>query len=352
MPRCAISFCTLIACSIRRRETIITSEAAPSPHGRAVALFRRISGRTGCWFIGGTVFALLTALAGIGYVAVLDFVGQALQAQIQSTAASDGFARWIWTGIGAIISLTLLRSLSIYAMTLMNNTGVQRGLTGIQAAQFDALVDGDYARVAGDASGAFVSRFINDVIAIREAALRFANNFTKSAATVIGVLIWLFWKDWQLALIIAVIYPMALGPVIAIGNAVRLRSKRAQQQAGEVTALLTESFQSARIVKAFGLEAWLKGRGQKAFAERSRLFLKVLSQRAGVDPVLEVAGGSRSPAARLCGVADFARHQHAWRSAGRYRRGRRGGAGSARARLDQRRRARRQRRRRARARSH
>ncbi len=288
---------------IRRREITITSEPASKRTGALSTLLRRHFWPHRTWFIGGTLFALGAALAGIGYIAVLDFVGQSLQKQIQG-GAGQGFASWIGLGIGAIIGLTLLRSLSIYAMTLMNNTGVQRGLTGIQAAQFDALIDGDYARVAGDASGAFVSRFINDVIAIREAALRFANNFTKSAATVIGVLIWLIWKDWQLALIIAVVYPLALGPVIAIGNAVRLRSRRAQQQSGEVTAMLTESFQSARIVKAFGLETWLKGRGQKAFAERSRLFLKVLSQRAGVDPVLEVAGGLA-----LAGILGFV----AWR---------------------------------------
>lgn len=245
------------------------------------------------WFAGGTLFALLTALCGIGYVAVLDFVGNGLQGEIEGRASdaaapSDG---WIWVGIGVIVALTAARALSMYAMTLMNNTGVQRGLVGIQTVQFDALTDGDYARLAGQSSGNFVSRFINDVNAIRDAALRFANNFTRSLATVIGVLVWLFWKDWQLALIIAVVYPLALGPVIAIGNAVRARSKKAQAQIGEVTSLLSEGFQAARVVKAYGLEDYQKARAKAGFVERSRLFLRVLSQRAGVDPVLEVFGG-------------------------------------------------------------
>ncbi|MEL6662926.1 MAG: ABC transporter ATP-binding protein, partial [Pseudomonadota bacterium] len=122
-------------------------------------------------------------------------------------------------------------------------------------------------------------------------ALRFANNFTKSLATVLGVLAALFWIDWQLAVIIVVVYPLALGPVIALGNSIRARSKKAQKQIGEVTALLSEGLQSARIVKAYGLEDYQKDKARSGFAERSRLFLKVLSQRAGVDPVLEVVGG-------------------------------------------------------------
>ncbi len=279
------------ACSTRQPVTIITSETAPAARQRSLfRLFRAHFWPQRAWFIGGTVLALLTALWAIGYVAVLDFVGTSLQFQMTGEGGGPREG-WIWTGIVAIILLTVARSLSMYGMTLLNNTGVQRGLVSVQTVQYDALTDGDFARVSGAASGSFVSRFISDVISIREAALRFANNFTKSLATVIGVLVWLFWKDWQLALIIAVVYPLALGPVVSLGNAVRKRAKRAAEQTGEVTSLLSEGFQSARIVKAYGLEGWQKARAQRGFAERSRLFLKVLSKRAGVDPVLEVFGG-------------------------------------------------------------
>jgi subfamily B ATP-binding cassette protein MsbA len=291
MPKRAISSCTRTVCSTPRREIPITSEPAqPAPQRSLWRLFRAHFWPQKAWFIGGTALALLTALWGIGYVAVLDYVGNSLQ--LQMTGEDGGApAGWIWTGIIAIIALTAARSLSMYGMTLLNNTGVQRGLVSVQTVQYDALTDGDYARIAADASGSFVSRFISDVLSIREAALRFANNFTKSLATVLGVLAWLFWKDWQLALIIAVVYPLALGPVVSLGNSVRKRAKKAAEQTGEITSLLSEGFQSARVVKAYGLEGWQKDRARRGFAERSRLFLKVLSKRAGVDPVLEVFGG-------------------------------------------------------------
>lgn len=257
------------------------------------------------WFIAGTFFAVLTSISAVGYGGVLGYVGNSIQCQIeggtgdacnsvQAIANSVGLTAssgWIWFGIYAIIALTAVRAISMYAMNMLNNTGVQRGLVSIQSVQFDALTDGDYARVAGDNSGGFVSRFINDVNAIRDAALRFANNFTKSLVTIIGVLVVLVIVDWQLAVIILVVYPLALGPVIALGNSIRARSKKAQHQIGEVTALVSEGLQSARVVKAYGLEDYQKERGKTGFAERSRLFLRVLTQRAAVDPVLEVVGG-------------------------------------------------------------
>lgn len=257
------------------------------------------------WFIGGTIFAVITSISAVGYAGVLAYVGNAIQCQLEGGTGDacayvqDASSRvglgdggdWIWLGIYAIIGLTAVRALSMYGMNMLNNTGVQRGLVSIQSVQFDALTDGDYARVSGDNSGGFVSRFINDVNAIRDAALRFANNFTKSVVTIIGVLAVLIIVDWQLALIILVVYPLALGPVIALGNSIRARSKKAQHQIGEVTALVSEGLQSARVVKAYGLETYQKDRGKTGFAERSRLFLRVLSQRAAVDPVLEVVGG-------------------------------------------------------------
>ena len=276
--------------------TTITSEPPPAPKEQAqrslLRLFKAHFWPQKKWFIGGTLMAILTAVFSIGYIAVLDYIGNGLQRDItQSAAGVAAPIDWIWTAIVGIVLLTIGRALSMYAMTLLNNTGVQRGLVGVQSVQYDALTDGDFARISGDASGGFVARFINDVVAIREAMLRFANNFPKSSATVLGVLVWLFWKDWQLALIITVVYPLALGPVVSLGNSVRKRSKRAQQQTGEVTSLLTEGFQSARVVKAYGLEGWQKARAAKGFTERSQLFLKVLTKRAGVDPVLEVFGG-------------------------------------------------------------
>ncbi|MEL6858161.1 MAG: ABC transporter ATP-binding protein [Pseudomonadota bacterium] len=286
--------------------TTITSKTKADPKRRSLA--RLLSAHFWPhknWFIAGTLFAVLTAICAVGYASVLGFVGNTLQCEINAGVGkacadaqrlSDMFGvassnNWIWLGIIIVVVLTAVRALSMYAMTMFNNTGVQRGLVSIQSVQFDALTDGDFARVSGDRSGGFVSRFINDVNAIRDAALRFANNFTKSLVTIIGVVVTLFIMDWQLALIILVVYPLALGPVIALGNSIRARSKKAQQQIGEVTALVSEGLQSARVVKAYGLEAYQKERAKTGFAERSRLFLRVLSQRAAVDPVLEVVGG-------------------------------------------------------------
>ena len=280
-----------IACSIRKRGRTITSDMA-GPARKTRSLFRLISERFRphwLWFVIGTACAAVTAIAAASYGYLLKLVVEGLE-RLADPAVTT-VPTHLWWLIGIIGLAAAVRSLSLYGMTLANNTGVQRAIVDIQADQFDALTEGDFARLSGDRSGGFVSRFINDVNALREAGLRLANNLTKGVLTVIGVLITMLIMDWKLTLVLLLVYPIAFAPVIGLGNRVRKRSKAAQKQIGEVTSLLSESFQSARVVKAYGLEEYQKGRAKRGFVERSRLFLKVLTDKAAVDPILEITGG-------------------------------------------------------------
>ncbi len=275
-------------CWIPKRAIIITSRIPPAPRGSLFRLLREHFTPHWKWFAGGTLFAVLTSLAAASYGYLLKLVVEGLEA----LSGTGGYVpAKLWWLVGIIGAAAVLRSLSLYAMTLMNNTGVQRAIVDIQNAQFGALTVGDYSRLAGDQSGGFVSRFINDVNAIRDAGLRLANNLTKGVLTIAAVFVTMLWMDWKLTLILVLLYPIAFGPVIALGNRVRKRAREAQKQVGDVTSLLSESFQSARVVKAYGLEEYQKERAGNSFAERARLFLRVLTDRAAVDPILEITGG-------------------------------------------------------------
>lgn len=283
--------------------------------GGLLKLFRGFFAPHLQWFVGGTLAAAITSLAAVSQGLIVKFVGDALQVITGDQISPDSLIyrfggiptiTTIYWLVGAIMLAVLVRSASLYTMTMLNNTGVQRALVDIQTTQFHRLTTGDYARLEGDASGGFVSRFVNDVNAIRDAGLRAANNLTRGVLTVIGAFVAMLMLDWQLTLLMLIAYPIAFAPIIGLGNRVRKRAKAAQKQVGDVTALLSEGFQSNRIVKAFGLEDYQQNRAEQGFLERSRLYLKVLADKAAVDPILEIAGG-----AAIAGVLGFS----AWRIA-------------------------------------
>ncbi|MEL6323873.1 MAG: ABC transporter ATP-binding protein [Pseudomonadota bacterium] len=252
--------------------------------------------------MAGAAAALVTSLAAVSYGFLVKALGDRLQLAVEGGA----LGQWVWVLPGLIVLAALIRAMSLYAMTLANNTGIQRALVSVSNAQFSALIKGDYARLSGRSSGDYTSRFLNDINVLRDVSLRVANNLPKNVLSVTGAFLAMLVMDWQLALVLLATYPIAIWPVASLGQRIRKRAKQAQAQAGDVTAFLTESFQSARATKAYGLEGYQTTRADAAFLERARLFLNVLKDRAGVDPILEVAGG-----VALAGVLAFS----AWRIA-------------------------------------
>ena len=71
-------------------------------------------------------------------------MGNGIQGAIENP---DGSTNWVWWAAGGIVALATGRAVSLYLMTILNNTGVQRALVDIQQTQFDELIDGDFARL-------------------------------------------------------------------------------------------------------------------------------------------------------------------------------------------------------------
>lgn len=234
------------------------------------------------WLGLGFLFSALTAAAAYGY------------AEITTRAVDwlkDGDPRVFTLAPAAILALVLLRASALFWQTQANNIAVQRALVHLQHALFSRLILGDFARLQAAASGSYVSRFSNDVQLIREASLRVASNLAKSSLTVLACLLFMFIRDWPLALLLIVVYPLAFWPVVRLGDRIRKTSRLAQEQAGALSSFLTEAFQGARTVKAYSLEARQIDRARLAFEERARLYLRILRSKALVDPLLEVMGG-------------------------------------------------------------
>ncbi len=248
------------------------------------------------WFALGAFFAAVTAACAWGY------------SQITSLATdwlSQGDRRIFNTAPIVIVALVALRAPAMYWQTQANNHGVQNAIVKLQEALFGRLIDGDFARLQSKNSGEYVSQFANDMVLIREAALRVATNLAKSSLTILAAVIYMMTTDWLLTLFLLIVYPIAFYPVIQMGNRVRKSSRKSQEQAGTMTSILNEAFQGSRTVKAFGLEGFQKDRARASFMERARLYMKVLRSKALVDPFLEIVGG-----VALAGLFMFA----GWRS--------------------------------------
>ena len=206
-------------------------------------------------------------------------------------AFGGGLSDVIWQVPPLIIAITLIKGLSMYFQVRQVNQLALQVTASIQKAMAVHLIRADLELVMSAPVGEFISRMMNDVLIVREAIIRLANNLIRDVLTIAAMVAMMIWFDWLLTLTVLGIYPLAMRPIINIGNKQRKQSAGLQEHMGDVTSLLSETLQGSRMTRAYGLEDHQSARTSRAFDGLfARLFGLTLG-RARIDPILEVLGG-------------------------------------------------------------
>ena len=233
----------------------------------------------------GILLALLCTLGVSGATALYPIV-----IQQAFDLFTSGDPRVLWLIPGVIILVTSLKALAQFGQAVSIQSVVLRVVENLQRDLFKALTWADLANVARDAPARHAARFTTDAALIREALAKGLSGVA-DVLTVIGLVASMLWMDWQMALLAALLYPIAAWPIVRIGKRVRRASAGMQDRVGETAALLTESLGAARVVRAYRLEAAEQARAEAAFAQLRDSNLAIQRTRARVDPVLEALGG-------------------------------------------------------------
>jgi len=200
-------------------------------------------------------------------------------------------SHFIFKIVPLIMGVTLISALSLFLQVILSNSVALNVVGDLQKHMFASLQNADFVRFQKDATGHIVSRFTNDVNLVSQALLRTLNNLVRDVLKIMFLIAVMLYYDWQVTALVLLIYPLAIYPIIKISKMIRGTSHAAQDQIGEITAQLSESLNGARMIRAYGLEAHETTRLNQAFDRRIRLYLKLVTDKARVDPIFEVLGG-------------------------------------------------------------
>lgn len=229
------------------------------------------------------VFAGANSAIALG----VEWVFSGLSGDAENNAPSLGRVSVI--GPAAIIVLGLVYAAALYAISRLNAGASLSALRDIQNEMFDKLTMLDFAQLRSEATGQMISRFTNDTLVLRETLNRAANG-VRDGMTFLGLCAAMIWFDAVLFVIVIVIYAIVGLVVARIGKMLRGASRRAQDQTGDVTALIGESVAGARMVKTYQIEPLERARASAAFDDRLRLLKTMAYTRAVNEPVIFIAG--------------------------------------------------------------
>ena len=191
----------------------------------------------------------------------------------------------------AVIGITLIRGAATYGQAVLMAFVGQRVIADLQSRIFAHILRFDLAFFQDTASGRLVSRLTNDVNMMRNAVSNALTGVVKDTLTLLFLVGVMFEKDWQLALIACVVFPIAIYPITKIGRRMRRVSTSALTELGLFTARLNETFQGARHVKAYNREGFESERTDRLIESVFRLIFKQQRVRAAATPIMETLGG-------------------------------------------------------------
>jgi subfamily B ATP-binding cassette protein MsbA len=191
----------------------------------------------------------------------------------------------------AIIGIFILKGIFDYGQAFLMSYVGQKIIADLREKVYSHIQSLSLSFFTKNPTGILMSRIMNDVGMIQGAVTDAVTGLLKDVFTIIGLVAVIFYRDWRLALIAMVVFPVAVYPVVKFGRKLRSYSTRSQTSMAELTTILLETITGTRIVKAFNMEDYERKRFAK---ENRRLFgiqIKSVRVRAITHPLMEILGG-------------------------------------------------------------
>lgn len=236
-------------------------------------------------------FMILLSLATAAYGFLVKFIIDSAAALSGEANAVDNATSYALLIVPVLVGVTAVSGISMYLQRILTNALALNVVADLQKQMFRSAHGADFAAFAREPVGNLISKFTNDVTVLSNALIRAISNLVRDSLTVLFLFISMLILNWQLTLMVLVAYPIAALPIIQISKRLRGNATDVQSHIGRITSDLKESFSGARMVKAYGLEEQENKRLGQSFDERIRLYLKLVTEQARVDPILEVFGG-------------------------------------------------------------
>ena len=186
------------------------------------------------------------------------------------------------------VVLFAIRGLASYISGVSLHWVANKVIMDLRQAMFIRLVNYPTSFFDNHRSGSLMSRFTYDVTQIKEASTNAVSTLVRDSLSVIGLLGWMFYIDWSLALICLAGAPL-IGIIISIiRKRLRKMSLQVQQTMGDIHHVLNECFDGQKVVKLYG--------GQEV--EKRRFYNTVNSHRS-FTMKFAMAATASSPAVQM-----------------------------------------------------
>ena len=151
-----------------------------------------------------------------------------------------------------IIAVFTIRGISTFTSTMAVAWVGNKVVLDLRDNMFKKLLVLPTAFYDRHPTGNIISRITYDVTQVTETATNALTVLVKDTLTIVGLLGWMLYLNWQLSLTTLAILPVMMLVVVVTGKRMRRLNRNLQSTIGDMTHVLEESVKGQKIVKIFG----------------------------------------------------------------------------------------------------
>lgn len=188
-----------------------------------------------------------------------------------------------------LLALTfLVRGAAGFIGTVALRGVANRVVMDLRNEMFDRLLVLPSRRFDQLPAGVLLSRFTYDVNQVMAASTQALVALVQDSIVVTGLLLWIFYLNWQLALIAFLTTPAVAVVVKLFSRRLRRLNRRLQGLMAELNQLLAEAIKGHKVIKVFGGQRYEADRFRRVNDRVRRYQMRVISAAEASVPLIQL----------------------------------------------------------------
>lgn len=188
----------------------------------------------------------------------------------------------------AMVVVGVVKAVATYFQNFYMKFVGQRIITDMQSKLYSHLIYSDLAYLYQFSTGKIISRFSNDITTMRASLSNVLTGIAKELLTVVFLVIVMFNLNWQLAVLIFIVFPLAIYPIIRMGRRMRKISLATQEKLGHYTSQLDETFKAIKEVKSYHAEEYEISKSNNILNNIFGLYVQAIRTESFSSPIIEI----------------------------------------------------------------
>lgn len=191
----------------------------------------------------------------------------------------------------SILVLYFLKGVFSYSQSLVMTKLSIRVIADMQRDVFKRLMRMDIAFYQAHSTGEILTRFTSDVGMVKDAVLNSLTTFVKDSASVVFLVVLMFFQSFEMACVVFFVFPLGIYPVAVCGRKMRKKTKKNQEAGEDFFNLVTQSFKGIKIVKSYCTEDKEYEELDHMIVKMNKLSFSMACLHALQSPLMEFFGG-------------------------------------------------------------